>query len=91
MQNEGLFRGPAGDGFLHQTSKFWSRGPYGGPRWRCSNQVKKSLKWLTTQARFDKNKQKVLRSYCLFPPLREIINSVMAMISFKLPRGTQES
>jgi hypothetical protein len=22
---------------LHQTSKFWSRGPYGGPRWRCSN------------------------------------------------------
>jgi hypothetical protein len=36
MQNGGLFRGPAGDGFLHQTSKFWSRGPYGGPRWRCS-------------------------------------------------------
>jgi hypothetical protein len=22
MQNGGLFRGPAGDGFLHQTSKF---------------------------------------------------------------------
>jgi hypothetical protein len=33
MQNGGLFRGPAGDGFLHQTSKFWSGGPYGGPRW----------------------------------------------------------
>jgi hypothetical protein len=36
MQNGGLFRGSAGDGFLHQTSKFWSRGPYEGPRWRCS-------------------------------------------------------
>jgi hypothetical protein len=22
MKNEGLFRGPAGDGFLHKTSKF---------------------------------------------------------------------
>jgi hypothetical protein len=31
MQNGDLFRGPAEDGFLHQTSKFWSRGPYGGP------------------------------------------------------------
>jgi hypothetical protein len=39
MQNGGLFRGPAGDGFLHQTSKFWSRGPYGGPCWRCSNRA----------------------------------------------------
>jgi hypothetical protein len=39
MQNRGLFRGPAGDGFLHQTFKFWSRGPYGGPRWRCSKNL----------------------------------------------------
>jgi hypothetical protein len=31
MQNGGLFKGPAGDEFLHQTSKFWSRDPYGGP------------------------------------------------------------
>jgi hypothetical protein len=31
MQNGGFFRGPAVDGFLHQTSKFWSRGPYRGP------------------------------------------------------------
>jgi hypothetical protein len=36
MQNEGLFRGPAGVGFLHKTSKFLSRGPYGGPHWSCS-------------------------------------------------------
>jgi hypothetical protein len=36
MQNGGLFRGPARDGFLHQTSKFWSRAPHAGPRWRCS-------------------------------------------------------
>jgi hypothetical protein len=26
--------------FLHQTSKFWSRGSYGGPRWRCSTRRK---------------------------------------------------
>jgi hypothetical protein len=23
--------------FLHQASKFWSKGPYGGPHWSCSN------------------------------------------------------
>jgi hypothetical protein len=38
MQNEDLFRGPAGVGFLHKTSKFWSRGTYGDPHWSCSNQ-----------------------------------------------------
>jgi hypothetical protein len=36
MQNGGGFGGPAGVEFLHLTSKFWSRGPYGGPHWRCS-------------------------------------------------------
>jgi hypothetical protein len=36
MQNGGVFRGTAGVVFLHQTSKFWSRGPYGGLHWRCS-------------------------------------------------------
>jgi hypothetical protein len=30
------FGGPAGAEFLHLTSKFWSRGPYGGPHRRCS-------------------------------------------------------
>jgi hypothetical protein len=29
-------RGPVGVGFVHKTSKFWSRGPYGVPRWSCS-------------------------------------------------------
>jgi hypothetical protein len=28
MQNRGLFGGPAGVNFFHQTSKFWSRGLY---------------------------------------------------------------
>jgi hypothetical protein len=34
---------------LHQTSKFWSRGSYGGPRWRCSYISLKflSLKYLS--------------------------------------------
>jgi hypothetical protein len=36
MQNGGGFGGPAGVEFLHLTSKFWSRGPYEGPHWRCS-------------------------------------------------------
>jgi hypothetical protein len=40
MQNGGGFEGPAGVEFLHLTSKFWSRGPYGGPHWRCSNSDK---------------------------------------------------
>jgi hypothetical protein len=36
MQNVGLFRGPAEIGFLHKTSKFWSRAPYKGSHWSCS-------------------------------------------------------
>jgi hypothetical protein len=36
LKNGGSFRGPAGVDFLHSTSKFWSRGPYGSPHKSCS-------------------------------------------------------
>jgi hypothetical protein len=36
LKNGGPFGGPAGVVFFHQTSKIWSRGPYGGSHWSCS-------------------------------------------------------
>jgi hypothetical protein len=38
MENRGAYRGPAGVDFLSKTFKFWSRGPYRGPHWKCSDQ-----------------------------------------------------
>jgi hypothetical protein len=40
MQNEGPFSSLVGVEFLHQTSKFWSRGPFRGLeqlQWRPAN------------------------------------------------------
>jgi hypothetical protein len=44
MQNRGVFRGPAGVGFLHKTSKFWSRCPYRDPTASPSLEVRHSPK-----------------------------------------------
>jgi hypothetical protein len=39
MENEGSYRGPAGVVFLPKAFKFWSRGPYRGPHWSCSDSL----------------------------------------------------